>query len=222
MTAMQPASMRVGIAGTVVAHGVLLALLLLSIPHAAARGPLVYEVNLVAAPAAPPAVRKVEPAVPPPAPTKAVVKVTPPKTSPKVKSVSTTKPVAAPPTKAPVAPAPGEKPGTGSDVVSLQQAGVSFPYPEYLQKIENQIFARWAHDMFRAGLEARVAFVIQKDGSVDEKSIHVTRSSGNSSFDQFATAAVESAGSTHAFGPLPSGFDAPSLPILFTFTQVAK
>ncbi|MEP6781590.1 MAG: TonB family protein, partial [Gemmatimonadaceae bacterium] len=59
-------------------------------------------------------------------------------------------------------------------------------------------------------------FLIHRDGSVSE--ISVTKSSGSSSFDREARGAVEAAGTSRAFGPLPSGFPDDVLPVYFTFS----
>ena len=104
----------------------------------------------------------------------------------------------------------------------MRQEGISFPYPEYLRNIENKIFAQWDHAMFRPGLDVQIAFVILKDGSVNMSSVEVVKSSRNSSFDLNARAAIEAAANSRAFGPLPSGWNGASLPIIFDFTQVPK
>jgi outer membrane biosynthesis protein TonB len=142
-----------------------------------------------------------------------------PKPPPKVQAKRTDP---TPVTKTPVAPAPGERPSTGQDVVTLSQAGISFPYPEYLRNIENKIFSQWDHATFRAGLDVQIAFVILKDGSVNMNSVEIHKSSRNSSFDLNARAAIEAAANAHAFGPLPSGWNGASLPIIFDFAQVAR
>jgi len=187
MTAIQPAPPRIGMMGTALAHGVLIALVLVAAQRAKPATNIVYEVNLVAAPLPNPAVHN-----------------------------------AAPVTRTPVVPAPGERPSTGQDVVTLSQPGISFPYPEYLRNIENKIFAQWNHSMFRPGLDVQIAFVIMKDGSVNMSSVETTKSSRNSSYDLNARAAIEAAANARAFGPLPSGWNGASLPIIFDFAQVPR
>ncbi|HEY4100266.1 MAG TPA: TonB C-terminal domain-containing protein [Gemmatimonadales bacterium] len=229
MTALQPASVRAGVTGTVLAHGGLIALMLFTAHHAVEHHELVYEVNLVAAPPPATVVKNVAPIETPTAPDdvaptvkpkhvdKAPPKKVPPPPPPNAKHVEVT-----PKVTSPVAPAQGEKPSTGHDAVTLQQPGIPFPFPEYLTKIVNEIYARWDHTLFRPGFDAQIAFVILKDGSVNSNSIEVVKSSGNYSFDLNARRAIEAAGNLRAFGPLPSGFNSASLPIVFDFTQVAK
>ena len=226
MTAIQPAPTRVGVVGTALAHGTLLALVVVAAHRAKPSNSIVYEVNLVAAPLPNPAVRNAAPEATPTAPEDVappvvkpkVVKATP-KPPPKVQAKRVD---ATPVTKTSVAPAPGERPSTGQDVVTLRQEGISFPYPEYLHNIENKIFAQWNHAMFRPGLDVQIAFVILRDGSVNMNSVEIVKGSRNSSFDLNARAAIEAAANARAFGPLPTGWNGASLPILFDFAQVAK
>ena len=226
MTAIQPAPTRVGVVGTALAHGTLLALVVVAAHRAKPSNSIVYEVNLVAAPLLNPAVRNAAPEATPTAPEDVappvvkpkVVKATP-KPPPKVQAKRVD---ATPVTKTSVAPAPGERPSTGQDVVTLRQEGISFPYPEYLHNIENKIFAQWNHAMFRPGLDVQIAFVILRDGSVNMNSVEIVKGSRNSSFDLNARAAIEAAANARAFGPLPTGWNGASLPILFDFAQVAK
>lgn len=224
--AMQPAPARIGVAGTAVAHGTLIVLALLVAHRAKPSSSVVYEVNLVAAPLPNPSVHNAAPAATPAAPED----VAPPVVRPKVVKPAPKRPPTAPArridatpvTRSTVVPAPGERPSTGQDVVTLRQEGISFPYPEYLRNIENKIFAQWDHAMFRPGLDVQIAFVILKDGSVNMSSVEVVKSSRNSSFDLNARAAIEAAANSRAFGPLPSGWNGASLPIIFDFTQVPK
>lgn len=221
MTAALPAQSRgVGLAGATLAHGALIALALLAAHRSTAARPLVYEVNLVAAPA-PAAGPVTQAAADQPAP-----KPAPPPAKPKsAKAVPKKAPPSARQPAAPhvtpvVAAAPGEKPGTGHDAVTLHQEGLVFPFPDYLDNVVNAVYRRWNHTMFRPGLEARIAFVIAKDGSVADSSYVVEKHSGNPTFDEYARAAIEAVVAHHEFGPLPSGFNGISLPILFVFTQV--
>jgi outer membrane biosynthesis protein TonB len=226
MTAVQPAPPRIGMMGTALAHGVLVALVLVAAQRAKPATHIVYEVNLVAAPLPNPAVHNAAPEATPSAPedvappvVKPKVVKAPPKPPPKVpaKHVDAT-----PVTRTPAVPAPGERPSTGQDVVTLSQPGISFPYPEYLRNIENKIFAQWNHSMFRPGLDVQIAFVIMKDGSVNMSSVETTKSSRNSGYDLNARAAIEAAANARAFGPLPSGWNGASLPIIFDFAQVPR
>lgn len=223
MTALAPPAMRAGVTGTVLAHGTLLVLALLASRHAAVRNELVYQVHLVAAPLPEPTVRNAPPAATPTAPKAApVVHPKAEKRPPKPRPADARRADRTPVTKTPATPAPGEKPSTGQDAVSLHQEGLVFPYPEYLNNIENQILRRWAHTMFRPGFETQIAFVINRDGTVPGASVEFVKRSGNFSFDQAASSAIEAASNAGAFGPLPSGFTSASLPILFDFKQVAK
>ncbi len=224
-SAVQPSITPVGVAGTTLVHGALIMAALLAARSAHVAPEIVYEVNLVAAPAPEPAVHNVASEATPAAPEHVAPSVVP---KPVVPARKVPPPAAAkradqaPVTHSAVTPAPGERPSTGQDVVTLHQAGIQFPFPEYLHNIENRIFAQWNHAMFRPGFDTKIAFVILKDGSVDARSIEVVKGSGNYSFDLNARAAIDAAVAAHAFGPLPSGFNSASLPILFDFQQVAR
>lgn len=225
--AAHPGTVRAGVTGTALAHGALLVLILVTAHRAAAPSSIVYDVNLVAAPMPEPAVHNVAPAATPTTPDDVAPPVRvkpkrtpPPPSPPKPKPAAQQHAPKAPVTQATQPPAPGAAPSTGDDAVTLRQQGVAFPYPEYLKRIENEIFRRWDHTMFRPGFDAKIAFVIQRDGTVAANSIETAKSSGNLQFDLNARSAVESAGNQHAFGPLPDGFNGASLPILFDFSQV--
>lgn len=227
MTSALPSNARgVGIAGTAIAHGALVMLMIIGARGGAVKGPSTYEVTLIAAPM-PSAGSRTADATKEPAP-KAVTPPPPPvkpKEVPKAQKPPAVQPKRADPTplvKTPVAPAVGEKPSTGTDAVTLHQAGLVFEYPEYLRNIENKINRHWNHAVFRPGLEVRIAFVISKDGTVPQASVIVEKASGNLTFDENARAAIESVSSTHEFGPLPDGFNGVTLPILFVFKQVAR
>ena len=219
MTAALPSARRIGIAGTTVAHGALIVLALLAARHAGAKMPLTYEVNLVAAPAPGTARANI---VAPAKSAEPTIKGKPEKTPAKKIPLQAKVSPPAPAAKSRVVPAPGAKPSTGTDVVTLHQEGLAFPFPEYLRGIENAIFARWQHEAFRPGLDVKIAFVISRDGTVDPKSVEVTKRSGNSQFDLDAAAASELATNAKAFGPLPTGWNGASLPIEFDFKQVAR
>ena len=222
MTTALPSNARgVGIAGTTIAHGALIALAVIAAHRGTATHGMVYEVNLVAAPL-PSAGTRTSERTAPPTPKSVAPPVTPKVVKPTAKTpaVQAKRSDPAPAAKAAVVPVPGETPGTGQDVVTLHQEGISFPFPEYLKNIENMVYKRWNHSMFRPGLEVRIAFVISKDGSVPAASFDVVKRSGNSAFDEYAQTAIESVVANHEFGPLPTGFNSPSLPILFVFTQV--
>ncbi len=225
MTAVQPSPVRVGVAGTTLAHGGLIALALLAAHRAKPPLNIVYEVNLVAAPLPSPALHNAAPEATPAAPEDVAPTVVKPrvvKPVPKPPTVPAKRVDARPVTKSPTTPASGERPSTGRDVVTLHQEGISFPYPEYLRNIENKIFAQWNHAMFRPGLDVKIAFVILKDGSVNLNSLEIVKGSGSYGFDLNARAAIEAAAAALAFGPLPTGWNGASSPIQFDFSQVAK
>lgn len=214
MTAALAPSRRVGIAGTTIAHGALIAAALFAASRSHRPGPLVYEVNLIAAPLPATGPAKAVHAAPPvPKAVAAVVKPKPSKSPPAKVPVKT---------KAANVPLAGATPGTGQDVVTLHQDGIDFPYKWYLERIQNEILKRWDQSGFRNGLHVAIAFVILQNGTVPDASIAVDARSGNLQFDERARAAIESASLTHAFGLLPAGFTSASLPILFNFTMTAK
>jgi outer membrane biosynthesis protein TonB len=214
-----------GIAGTLVVHAAAVGVLALTVKPTPDFPP-VYAVNLVAAPApsanqrpAPEAVERPAeeppPAVPTPAPTR-----TEPKPAPVARQP--TPPAErepAPRTRSSQTPAPGETPGTGNDAVTVKTPGLAFPYPGYLENIYNQIYRRWERPL-GSTLSAEVTFLIMRDGSVRE--LRFSRSSGNFSFDLSAQGAIEAAGNTRAFGPLPDGFEADVLLVSFYFSPARR
>ena len=189
--------------------------------------PPMYRVSIVAAPpgpraegvVAPPAATPPPPtAAPPPPrvqtppkampmPTKAPAKAVPPATPTPV-------PTAAPP-KAPARQAGGGPTGDkGTDVATVRTEGVDFPFPGYLENIVRQIAKNFGEHR-NTNVRAEVQFLIRRDGSVSAISF-ITRS-GDYSFDLDAQGAVESAGNSRAFGPLPNGFPDDVLPVVFSF-----
>ena len=136
------------------------------------------------------------------------------------------KPEPAPPTPTPPKPAepkPDPEPARGADPtpsttggenLNVQLDGEEFPFPDYLENIVMQL-----HRVFRwngsPNLEAEVVFYIQRDGSTG--GIKIVRKSGNFEFDLQAHEAVDRAGRTTAFGPLPDGWQQDRLWIRFTF-----
>ena len=115
-----------------------------------------------------------------------------------------------------MAPAPGETPSTGTDAVNIKTPGLQFAYPEYLRNIVSQVYRRWERPGGNQALRAEVSFFILRDGSV--RDIRFVTPSGNFSFDLSAQGAIEEAGNTKAFGPLPDGYEADLLPVSFFFT----
>ena len=119
---------------------------------------------------------------------------------------------AAPATKAPKAGG-GPVGGRGTDVATVQTAGIDFPFPGYLNNIVRQIALNFRPKNPNSPLSATVSFLIHRDGSVTNVKF-LTRS-GVYSFDLEAQGAVERASS--AFGPLPDGFRDDVLPVVFSF-----
>jgi outer membrane biosynthesis protein TonB len=124
-----------------------------------------------------------------------------------------------PPRPAPETPAPVRGPdpkpvSIGGENRNVQLDGEEFPFPDYLENIVTQL-----HRMFRwggsANLEAEVVFYIQRDGTAG--GIRLVRRSGNFQFDLQAHEAVDRAGRTGAFGPLPDGWQQDRLWVSFTF-----
>ena len=216
-----------GIAGTVVIHAAVIGFLVVTVKPGPDFPP-VYAVNLVAAPAptantrpAPEAVER--PAEEPPAPS--VPKPEPQRDQPKPAPVERPRAPTpeqrepAPRTRSTQTPAPGETPGTGNDAVTVKTPGLAFPFPGYLENIYNQIYRRWERPL-GSNLSAEVTFLIMRDGSV--RDLRFSRSSGNFSFDLSAQGAIEAAGNTKAFGPLPDGFEADVLLVSFYFSPATR
>lgn len=217
--ALDPREHRAGVVGTVVIHLLLgaglVAMALVTSPPPS----IVYQVNLVAAPASREAPRRAaEAATPtaqaPEAPVeKAPVKKAEPVKTPEkaVRDDPTLK------TKSDVTPLPDVTPSTGTDELTFTQAGIKFQDQAYLDNIVTQIRRRWANPAPR-GLRLRVdvTFTIQRDGSVTD--VKVARPSTNFSFNTSARGAIERAASEKAFGPLPATYNGESLPISFAFT----
>jgi hypothetical protein len=190
--------------------------------------PPVYRVDLVAAPAGPRSIGQVQPASAPAPKAEAPV----PRSAQSRTTEST--PVRTPPRRTPPppatqvpnaasakagAPAPkaggGATGGTGTDVANIQTAGIEFPFPNYINNIANQILVNFDPSDKRA-LLCEVFFQIQRNGSVT--GFEFRRRSGSSLFDIEARGAVEAAGRSRAFGPLPDGFSDDVLPVIFTFS----
>lgn len=191
--------------------------------------PPVYKVDLVAAPAGPRAVGAVteaptppKAATPPPPPRRAA---TPNALPVPTKAPAPTRKAPAPATQTPEsrtvprdAPVPkaggGDVGGTGTDVANVHTEGLVFPFPEYLRNIVNQVALRFK-PRNPGALSAEVTFMIRRDGSVF--GINFRRRSGVYVFDLEAQGAVEAAGRSGSFGPLPEGFRDDVLPVSFSF-----
>lgn len=221
-------SLRIPLAGSAVLHVVAVAVFLLMRGPAPTPTPQTYRVNLVAAPPGPRQIGVVQatpptPVATPPAPAP-LSRATPepermkaPSRVPPLRAPKTATPNAAPARPAaPVrsAPAAGGGPvgGRGADVANVKVDGIDFPYPVYLQNVVRQIALQFKPSA-RGALQAEVAFMIRRDGTI--AGLRLTRRSSVYSFDQDALAAVELAG--RAFGPLPQGFSDDVLPVIFSF-----
>lgn len=217
-----------GLIGTVLVHATV-GVLLFSQVRASTAGPPVYAVELVAAPAPTQRKRLAREAVPTPPPQEKPAPVKPkptppPKTptppAPTPPPPTETERETPPPTQAPVEPLPGETPSTGTDVATVKVPGLEFPYPQYLRNIVSQIYQRWDREGARENSFAEISFMILRDGSV--RDIRFVTRSGSFAFDLGAQGAIEAAGNTNAFGPLPDGWDADVLPVSFYFKPVAR
>jgi periplasmic protein TonB len=208
--------------GTLAVHAAA-ALFLVSQVRTSTATPPVYAVDLVAAPA--PTQRKrisrealPTPAQEKPAPVKPSPKPpakTPPKPEPKPPPRSEPDREAPAPTAAEMAPAKGETPSTGTDAATIKTPGLEFPFPEYLRNIVNQVYTRWDREDARGNRFAEISFLIRRDGSVHD--IRFVTPSGSFAFDLSAQGAIEAAGNSFAFGPLPDGWEADVLPVSFYF-----
>jgi periplasmic protein TonB len=218
----QPPGRAAGLVGTILVHAAAVSFLFTTVKPTKASPPS-YAVDLVAAPA-PSQKRLAREALPTPPPEEkpAPVKPAPPKP---VKTPAPPKPKPPPPTEvkkepppktaAPATPAEGETPSTGSDVATIKTPGLAFPYPEYLRNIVTQVYQRWERGSGEQRNFAEISFFILRDGSV--RDIHFVTRSGSFAFDLNAQGAIEAAGNSRAFGPLPDGWEADVLPVSFYF-----
>ena len=221
-------SLRVPLAASVVLHLGAALLLVLARPSPRAASPPTYRVNLIAAPPGRRQIGVVQPAPPVPVPArpatpkaratpepermKAPSKV-PPLRTPKTATPNVVQPTV-PTAVAPATPTAGggATSGRGADVANVKVDGIDFPYPVYLQNVVRQIALQFKPSA-RGGLQAEVAFMIRRDGTI--AGLRLTRRSSVFSFDQDALAAVELA--SRAFGALPQGFSDDVLPVIFSF-----
>ena len=208
------------VGGTVVLH-LAAGWVLFAVPDGPRRTPPpVYEVNLVAAPRPQPEARRAPEAVERPAerpvsvarrePRRTSVAETPP--PPEAPAVEREP---APRTTPDVEPLPDERPSTGDAPTTLRVEGMAFPYPEYLENIVAQIYRRWQRPGGNTALRAEVFFLVHRDGSISN--LQFVKRSGSFTFDLEAQGAIEAAGNSGAFGPLPTGFAADVLPVNFFF-----
>jgi periplasmic protein TonB len=78
-----------------------------------------------------------------------------------------------------------------------------------------QVYQRWDRGAAKQRNFAEISFLILRDGSV--RDIRFVTRSGSFAFDLEAQGAIEAAGNTQAFGPLPDGWNADVLPVSFYF-----
>ncbi|MDQ6634590.1 MAG: TonB C-terminal domain-containing protein [Gemmatimonadota bacterium] len=193
--------------------------------------PPMYRVDLVAAPAGPRALGVVRPApaerpptpspLPPrpqrvappdplpPAPVRAPeTRSPPPATTPAPATPNTSRP-----TPPPIAGG-GPTGARGTDVATVRTEGIEFPYSGYKDNIIRQVVLRF-HAPPNVVTRAEILFLIRRDGSVT--GMRFVSRSGNYAFDLEAQGAIEDAGNSRAFGPLPDGFTDDVLPVIFSF-----
>jgi outer membrane biosynthesis protein TonB len=211
MSVISHASTSVGVAGTTMVHALFLAAFFLAAHRSPGPVTVSYAVTLNAAPAPSDAAAKRGEVAPP----KREAETVATKGKAKKPEPKKTKPV---PQKAvsKTTPLPGEKPGTGEDVLTRTFPGLDFPFPEYLRTIVNQIYSRFAQEGWPASLETTIGFTIHRDGSVTD--IVMLKQSNFYSFNVAARGAVEAAAKANAFGPLPNGWPSDKLDISFSFS----
>ena len=104
--------------------------------------------------------------------------------------------------------------GTGTDVANVRTEGVDFGDRAYLENIVRQIAVRFK-PRNPGVLRAEVFFIVRRDGSIGE--FRFLSKSNVYAFDLEAQGAVEAAGSSKAFGPLPDRYVNDFLPVIFSF-----
>ncbi|HEX5758408.1 MAG TPA: energy transducer TonB, partial [Thermoanaerobaculia bacterium] len=100
----------------------------------------------------------------------------------------------------------GSRSGTtafGSEIVGVDP---NFTYGYYLDRLLSLIEAQWQRPAVGDGVEAMIAFTIERDGRVSE--LEVAKSSGMNAFDLAALRAVQNAS---PFPRLPASFRKESL-----------
>lgn len=128
---------------------------------------------------------------------------------PEKEEPETEKPPETPPQTTPSSDPP-EEPTEGGEGLNINTEGREFPFPDYLSNVVIQVnrYFRWSDEGRPRGI---VYFEILRDGTV--RNIRMVRPSGNRRFDFAVLGAVETAGTRGAFGPLPDGYVAPTLPV---------
>lgn len=216
---------RAPLAGSALAHGALLALLLLVRAPATMvlPGPDVVQVALIGEPAMPapqPVVRPTDTVVPDESDG---VRIQPerPKPRPEVKQAPNqreqTPPEAVAQPQPPVATPPStvlpyEKVGGGAAAqVGVDSPGFEFAY--YLQMVRAQVSRNWTPPAGSApGATAEVSFRVARSGAI--RDLRIATASGNALFDQTALRAIVA---TQQLPPLPLGWPGADLGIRFGF-----
>ncbi|MBC8089905.1 MAG: TonB C-terminal domain-containing protein [Phycisphaerae bacterium] len=108
----------------------------------------------------------------------------------------------------------GDVKARGTDVTTMIQQGIDFPFPGYVNNIIRRLVVEFG-DQPNTNLTVEFKFLIHRDGSVSE--ITLVKGSGRTSFDREARGAIEAVGNARGFGPLPSGFNDDVLPVYYTF-----
>ncbi len=207
----------IALAGTVVVHALVGGVLMVGPMSPAPPTPIVYQVDLVAAPRPRPQERRAPEAVQRPAERPVAISRQQRRTSVSPETPPTPAPEAEAPvrTVAPEPPVETAEPSTGEDPGTVQTTGVDFPFPAYLHNITAQVYRRWERPEGNVALRAEILFFIRKDGSVTD--MQFVQRSGSYVFDIKAQGAIESAANSGAFGPLPDGFPSEILPVSFFF-----
>lgn len=207
------------LAGTALLHGAAVGVLFINPSSVSDYSPPVYTVRLVAAPRPQPQARRapevierpsqraepiaqrdrpsVDEAPPPPPADPEMEREPAPRSTPDVEL------------------APDEEPSTGDDPTTVSVSGVAFPYPEYLRNIVAQVYRRWQRPSGNQSRRAEILFFVRRDGSITN--LQFVGRSGSFGFDLEAQGAIEAAGNSGAFGPLPDGFAGDILPVSFFF-----
>lgn len=188
--------------------------LLAGVARSATPPPETYRVQLVAAaPAEAP--QRLEPS--PPEPAEEEHRPPPPEPAPEEEKPETETPTVV--EEEPPPPEPTTEPARaleeGEEAVNVQLDGRMFPFPEYLSNIIRQVHRYWRPPGGGRALQAEIVFTIREDGSVSD--IEWRQRSGDPGFDLEARGAIEAAGRSQAFGPLPAGYPRDRLRVSFFF-----
>jgi TonB family protein len=118
----------------------------------------------------------------------------------------------------------GDTPGSSASGVNMNgQAGGDFAsrYAWYIAAAKRRVDPNWDRLSIDAAvrnsavLHCEVTFVIQHDGSI--KDVHITKSSGNLSWDNSAIRAIAA---SSPFAPLPSDWRPPDVTVYWDFPDV--